>query len=100
MAGIGFELKKLFDTGLIEEEEYKAKKKEILDAIIKLVDEKIIYIRKSYCPKCVYRCEQNLKEKTKVAEKYDVEFYNYETNETLGGLRIVVKNIEEIKNDN
>lgn len=88
------------ETKILKVDNYalENQQKEILDAIIKLIDEKIIYIRKTYCSKSLYRCEQNLKDKTKIADKYDIEFYNYETNETLGGLRILIKNIEEKNN--
>ena len=72
--------------------------KDILAAITKLADEKIIHMRKTYCPKSLYRCEQNFKDTTKIANKYDIEFYNYETNETLGGLRIIIKNIDDKEN--
>ena len=72
--------------------------KEIVEAIIKTADDKINYIRKTYCPKSLYRCKQNLKDTTKICKKYDIEFYNFETNETLGGLRIIIKNIEETEN--
>lgn len=73
-------------------------KKDILKAIIKGANEKLLIIRK-YCPKSMYRCNQDLKNDKKIADSYEFEFYNYESNETLGGLRILVKIVEETQND-
>ena len=73
--------------------------KEILQAVISAADEKIKIIRKNICLKSLYRCDQNLKDETNIADKYDFEFYNYETNEILGGIRVIIKNVEESNND-
>lgn len=71
---------------------------EILEAIIKVIDEKLVRIRKTYCPKALYRSEQNLQDATKLNSNYDIEFYNYETNDILGRIRVIIKNIETHKN--
>jgi D-mannonate dehydratase len=69
---------------------------EIKDAIQNLINEKIIYIRKNYNPAGWYKTD--LKEKNTLQEKYTVEFYDINTKEVMGYLRINIKVIGETEN--
>lgn len=73
-------------------------KEEILDAILKLINEKISSMRNFFKFHFSYRSNYNLKDKSHIADCYNIEFYNCETKEMMGVLRIVIKNIGETEN--
>jgi hypothetical protein len=82
----------------VDEQALKTQKEEILNAILKLINEKISVMRNFYKFNFSYRSDQSLRDKTKIAEVYNIQFYNCENKEILGNLRILIKNIEETKN--
>lgn len=75
-------------------------KEEILEAIFKLINTKISNMRNYYKFNFSYRSDHNLRDKTKIANSYNIEFYNCENKEILGRIKILIKNTEECNNDN
>lgn len=73
-------------------------KEEIINAILKLINEKISTMRNFYKFNFSYRSDCSLRDKSKIAEVYNIEFYNCDSKEILGTLCILIKNIEETKN--
>lgn len=72
---------------------------EILDAIFKLINAKITTMRGFYKFNFSYRSNHNLRDKTKIAEVYNIEFFNCDNKDILGILRILIKNVEDCNND-
>ena len=69
--------------------------KEIKEAIQNLITEKVTYIRKTYNPSAWYKI--NWGKENILAKYYVVDFYDMNSKETMGQLKIDIVNIEEKK---